>query len=86
MTCEIHDYRGSAHAHVMRMIGFGSYISNSTIKTLCFCFWLKFFAQSILFASKIETNSSTIYVILHYNYCIKKNIPKIKIADIKLKM
>ena len=27
MTCEIHDYRGSAHAHVMHLIAFGSYIS-----------------------------------------------------------
>ena len=27
MTCEIHDYRVSAHAHVMRMIAFPSYIS-----------------------------------------------------------
>ena len=36
MTCEIHDRRGSAHAHVMRMIGFGPYIRNSTITTLVF--------------------------------------------------
>ena len=27
MTCEIHDYRGCAHALVMRMIAVGSYIS-----------------------------------------------------------
>ena len=25
--CEVHDYRGSAHAHVMHLIAFGSYIS-----------------------------------------------------------
>ena len=27
MTCEIDDHRGSAHAHVIRMISFTSYIS-----------------------------------------------------------
>ena len=27
MTCEIHDHRASAHAHVMPMIAFASYIS-----------------------------------------------------------
>ena len=35
MTCEIYDYRGSAHAHVMRMIAFGSYISQLDNNNTC---------------------------------------------------
>ena len=52
MTCEIHDHRGSAHAHVMRMIAFASYISqrdNNNTRTSAFGYGL---------ASEIETNSS----------------------------
>ena len=49
MSREIHDYRGSAHAHVMRMIAFGSYIRNSTITTLNWTFSndTHFFAKSV---------------------------------------
>ena len=52
MTCEIHDYRGSAHVHVMRMIAFASYISqldNNNTRA-------SGFGHSL--ASEIETNSS----------------------------
>ena len=38
MTCEIDDYRGSAHAYAMRMIVFDN---NNTY--VCFMFCLKFF-------------------------------------------
>ena len=51
MTCEIHDHRGSAHAHVMPMIGFASYISqldNNNTRASGFGYGL---------ASEIETNS-----------------------------
>ena len=53
MTCEIHDHRGSAHAHVMPMIAFASYISqldnNELYRASGFGYGL---------ASEIETNSS----------------------------
>ena len=52
MSCEIHDYRGSAHAHVMRMIAFASYISQldtNNTRASGFGYGL---------ASEIETNSS----------------------------
>ena len=35
MTGEIHGYRGSANAHVIRMIGFGSYISQLDNNNTC---------------------------------------------------
>ena len=35
MTCEIHDYRGTAHAHVMLMIAFGSYTSQLDNNSTC---------------------------------------------------
>ena len=53
MTCEIHDYRGCAHALVMRMIAVGSYISQLE----CNNTWLNFFAHFFVF--RVETNSST---------------------------
>ena len=52
MTCEIHDHRRSAHAHVMRMIAFVSYISqldNDNTRASGFGYGL---------ASEIETNSA----------------------------
>ena len=53
MTREIHDYRGSAHARVMRMIAFGSYISQLDKNNTC----VSSFGSGL--ASEIETNSST---------------------------
>ena len=67
MSCEIHDYRGSAHAHEMRMIAFGSYISQLDNNDTCvsgFC--------SVM-ASKIETNSSTDTT----NFYFIRNIDKV---------
>ena len=53
MTCEIHDYFGCTHAHVMRMIAFGSYISKLHYNNTC----VSGFGSGL--ASEIETNSST---------------------------
>ena len=53
MTSEIHDYRGSAHAHVMRMIALGSYILQLDNNNTCV------FGFGSGLASEIETNSST---------------------------
>ena len=42
MTCEIHDYDRSAHAHTMRVIDIGSEISQLyNNKHVCFLFWWK---------------------------------------------
>ena len=52
MTCEIHDHRGPAHAHLMRVIALASYISqldNNNTRAFRFGYGL---------ASEIETNSS----------------------------
>ena len=68
MTCEIHDHRDSAHAHLIRMIALASYISqldNNNTRASGFGYGL---------TSEIETNSSADIILLH-DYCIKKNIP-----------
>ena len=113
MTCKIHDYHGSAHGHVIRIIAFGSYILQLDNNNTCVS------GSGSGLASGIESNSSTDttqfyfmiiaskriyqlkkiadikkkktlfkffyrhYAILLYDYCIKKNIPEIRIADIK---
>ena len=73
MTCEIHDYCGSAHAHLIRMIAFASYISqldNNNTRASGFGYGL---------ASEIETNSSADIILLHAwllhqkEYTINKN-------------
>ena len=51
MTCEIHDHCGSAHAHVMRMTAFASYILQRDNNTRASAFGYGL-------ASEIETNSS----------------------------
>ena len=51
MTCEIHDHRGSAHAHVMRMTAFALYILQRDNNTRASAFGYGL-------ASEIETNSS----------------------------
>ena len=51
MTCEIHDHCGSAHAHMMRMTAFASYISQRDNNTRASAFGYGL-------ASEIETNSS----------------------------
>ena len=59
MTCEIHDHGGSAHAHLIRMTAFASYISqldNNNIRASGFGYGL---------ASEIETNSSADIILLH---------------------
>ena len=52
MTCEIRDHRGSAHAHVMRIIAFVSYISQLDNNNTC----ASGFGYGL--ASETETNSS----------------------------
>ena len=52
MTCEIRDHRGSAHAHVMRIIAFVSYIPQRDNNNTC----ASGFGYGL--ASETETNSS----------------------------
>ena len=54
MTCEIRDYHGFAPGHVMRMIAFGSYISQLDNNSTC----VSGFGSGLL-ATEIEINSST---------------------------
>ena len=76
MTCEIHDYRGSAHAHAMRRIALAHILQldNNTC--------ISGFGSGL--GSEIENRFFyRHHVILPHDYCIKKNTPEIQIADIK---
>ena len=53
MTYESHDYHLSAHAHVICMIAFGSYISQLDYNNTC----VSGFGSGL--ASEIESNSCT---------------------------
>ena len=68
MTWEIHDYRGSAHAHVMRIRSYISQLDNNNTCVSDFGFGLACDMKNKFFYRH--------YVILLYDYCIEKNIAK----------
>ena len=71
MTSEINGYRGSAHAHVMRMIAFAHIFSQLDSNNTC----VSGFGSGL--ACEIKNKFFyRHYVILFYDYCIKKNIAK----------
>ena len=77
MTCEIHDYDRSAHAHTMRMIDIGSEISqvdNNSTCVSCFGGNLCSFLKSCGFNFELSINRWDYHVYIACIVCIVRSV------------